>query len=213
MRSKHENSRGSVIGTWLRSSRRKVTADFANRAASSSRTDDPPILKRGRRLGTLLSELAMSLRRGRVIHEPIAWTGRADARPQTRPDLDAVIREVLILRECVLDGIDARHVPLAEARVVIDWFDAVAAEAREARATARLKKLRDQNQRLLVLFDVLLDAIDPQTDGGPDDAKRKADRLSILAVDLRALEADASDEPQAERAAAGRRLRSIPGGK
>jgi hypothetical protein len=208
-----------VIATFLRRSRRKIAAEFVERTGFPS---GPQVsaLGQGRRLETFLDELAVSLKCGRVVHDRPRWLAPrpGGSKEKNRLDLGGLIREIQTLKDCVFDLLQASSTKpaLDEMRLLFEWFDVVIAEAREAQTAARYAKLRDQNQRLLVLFDVLLDAIDPEHDGEPVDVQRKADQLAVLAVDLRKLEAESTDEPSADERGprdGRRRFSCLPGGK
>jgi hypothetical protein len=207
-----------VVATFLRRSRRKIAAEFGERTGFPS-GPQATVLGHGRRLETFLDELAVSLKCGRVVHDRPRWLAtRPDAKEKKSLDFVGLIREITTLKDCVFDLLQASSTKpaLDEMRLLFEWFDVVIAEAREAQTAARYAKLRDQNQRLLVLFDVLLDAIDPEPDGEPVDAQRKADQLAVLAVDLRKLEAESTDEPPGEQRGpreGRRRFSCLPGGK
>jgi hypothetical protein len=219
MPSPHDPSHPTVIAKFLRRSRRKVAAEFGERTGFPS-GPQITVLGQGRRLEWFLDELAVSLKCGRVVHARPRWLAPRPAgdKSKRRLDFGGLIREIGTLKDCIFDLLQASSTKpaLDEMRLLFEWFDVVIDEAREAQNAARYAKLRDQNQRLLVLFDVLLDAIDPEHDGEPVDAKRTADQLAVLAVDLRKLEADATDEPQGEKRSprdGRRRLSCLPGGK
>jgi hypothetical protein len=218
MPSHHERTHPSVIAAFLRRSRRKIAVEFGERTGFPSGPSST-VLGEGRRLETFLDELAVSLKCGRVMHERPRWLGpRPSAKRKKALDLGGLIREIATLKDCVFDLLQASSTEpaLDEMRLLFEWFDVVIAEARDAQTLARYAKLRDQNQRLLVLFDVLLDAIDPEHDGEPVDAQRKADQLAVLAVDLRKLEAEPTDEPTGDKRGprdARRRFSCLPGGK
>jgi hypothetical protein len=207
-----------VIAAFLRRSRRKIAAEFGERTGFPS-GPSATVLGEGRRLERFLHELAVSLKCGRVTHERPRWLGpKPIGKSKKALDLGGLIREIATLKDCVFDLLQASSTEpaLDEMRLLFEWFDVVIAEAREAQTLARYAKLRDQNQRLLVLFDVLLDAIDPEHDGEPVDARRKADQLAVLAVDLRKLEAEPADDPPGDTGGprdGRRRFSCLPGGK
>lgn len=218
MPSPRERTHPAVIAAFVRRARRKIVAEFGERTGFPS-GPSATVLGEGKRLETFLDELALSLKCGRVVHGRPRWLA---PHPRTESkkaiDLGGLIREIATLKDCVFDLLQASATKpaLDEMRLLFEWFDVVTAEAREAQTLARCAKLRDQNQRLLVLFDVLLDAIDPEHDGQPADARRKADQLAVLAVDLRKLEAEPTDDPPGDEGGprdGRRRFSCLPGGK
>jgi hypothetical protein len=140
MRSQGKDPASGVIATFLERTRRSVATQFAARAAFA-RTSAVPVAGLGGRLTHLLDELTASLRRGTVVHERIAWSADWQALHGARHeppgfDLEASMRELAVLRECILDLIHIHEVDATarELDVIAKWFEAVSADACEAHA-------------------------------------------------------------------------------
>jgi hypothetical protein len=130
------------IAVFLERARRSVASQFEARASAARPSSVQPA-GLGGRLAVLLDELTASLQRGTVVHERIAWSADWQAIHGARHeppgfDLEASMRELAVLRECILDLIHIHEVeaPPPELDVMAKWFDAVTADACEAYAAA-----------------------------------------------------------------------------
>jgi hypothetical protein len=142
MRSQRKDPASGVIATFLERAKRSVASQFAARS-EFARPSAAPVAGLGGRLTHLLDELTTSLRRGTVVHERIAWSQDWQALHGARHeppgfDLEASMRELAVLRECILDLIHIHEVdaPARELDVMAKWFEAVSADACEAYTAA-----------------------------------------------------------------------------
>ncbi len=138
MRSQRKDPTPGTVAAFLEGMRRTVATQFEARAGAASRSP-MPVKGLGGRLAHLLDELTISLRRGYVVHERIAWSADWQALHGARHespgfDLEASVRELAVLRECILDLLRIHEVnaPRPELDVMAQWFDAVTADAFEA---------------------------------------------------------------------------------
>jgi hypothetical protein len=135
MRSQRKDPAYGAVAAFLEATRRTVASQFEARAGAASRSL-VPVTGLGGRLAHLLDELTTSLRRGYVVHERIAWSADWQAVHGARHeppgfDLEASVRELGVLRECILDLLRIHEVnaPRPELDVMAQWFDAVTADA------------------------------------------------------------------------------------